>query len=70
MGYVVKPIVRDYGVFDKDKLLLICRRKRNAELIVKILEVDDGQDAEHHYDGIARDFGSDEITYQEWLLKK
>ena len=70
MSYVARPIVKDWGVFDGDKLCLVCNRKRNAELIVKILEVDSGKDAEHNYDGFARDYGSDTITLEEWRAMK
>lgn len=61
MGYYVKPIVCDYGVFHDwdNKLCLVCNRKSNAELILKILEVDNGDDAEHHHDKVCRDYEPD-----------
>ena len=70
MSYVARPIVKHWGVFDGDKLCLVCNRKLNAELIVKILEVDSGEDDEHNYDGFARDYGSDDITLEEWIAMK
>lgn len=61
MGYYVKPIVCDYGVYNdyNNELCLVCNRKANAELIVKILQVDNGDDAEHHHDKVCRDYKSD-----------
>lgn len=46
MGYYVKPIVCDYGVYRdyNNELCLVCNRKANAELIVKILQVDNGDE--------------------------
>lgn len=54
MGYYVKPIVCDYGIYKDGELCLICNRKQNADLIVKILKVDNGDDAEHHHDKVCR----------------
>lgn len=58
MGYSVRPIVCDYGVFKNDELCLVCNLRHNAELIVKILEVDNGDDAEHYRDKVARNYQS------------
>lgn len=38
--YEVKPVVSDYGVYENDKLKLICEVKSNAELIVEIMKSD------------------------------
>ena len=61
MGYYVKPIVCDYGVYNDydNELCLVCNRKSNAELIVKILQVDNGDDAEHHHDKVCRVYEPD-----------
>ena len=61
MGYYVKPIVCDYGVYNDydNELCLVCNRKANAELIVKILQVDNGDDAEHHHDKVCRNYEQD-----------
>ena len=73
MGYYVKPIVCDYGVYNDydNELCLVCNRKANAELIVKILEVDNGNDAEHHHDKVCRDYEPDCIRKpMERILNK
>ena len=45
MVYCVKPVVCDYGVFERtfdkeDKLITICNSLDNANLVVKILNAD------------------------------
>lgn len=40
MGYSVDSVVCDYGVFDNDKLALICNSRKNAFLIKAIMEKD------------------------------
>ncbi len=36
----MKPTVCDYGLYENDKLVLICNSSRNAQLIKAILEKD------------------------------
>ena len=38
--YIIKDIVCDYGLFEDENLLLICNSRRNAMLILAILEKD------------------------------
>lgn len=38
--YTVKSVVCDYGIFENDKLVLICDNRTNAFLIKDILEKD------------------------------
>lgn len=40
MKYEVKDVVCDYGVFENDKLCLICNSRRNALQIVDIMRAD------------------------------
>lgn len=40
MKYEVRDVVCDYGVYEDNKLALILNSRRNAEMIVKILEAD------------------------------
>ena len=40
MRYEVRSVVCDYGVYEDNKLVLILNSRRNAEIIVKILEAD------------------------------
>ena len=45
MVYCVKPVVCDYGIFERtfdkeDKLIAICNSLDNANLVAKILNVD------------------------------
>ena len=41
MKYSVDSVVCDYGVFEDGKLKLICNSRRNALLILAIMEKDD-----------------------------
>lgn len=38
--YKVESVVCDYGIFEEDKLILICNSLRNAKLIKEILDKD------------------------------
>lgn len=38
--YKVEPVVCDYGLYQDNKLLLICNSSRNTQLIKAILEKD------------------------------
>lgn len=40
LKYEIKDVVCDYGIFENDELKLILNDRRNAELILKILELD------------------------------
>ncbi|MGL4654885.1 MAG: hypothetical protein ACRCWM_03205 [Sarcina sp.] len=40
MRYEVKDVVCDYGVYEEDKLIVICNKKENAEIIKQTLEAD------------------------------
>lgn len=40
LKYEIKDVVCDYDIFENDELKLILNDRRNAELILKILELD------------------------------
>lgn len=65
MKYEIRDVVSDYGVFEDDKLVLICNSKINAAIICAILQKD-----KENLNFNAKDFINtvDEVTVEDFLL--